>query len=261
MREFETILECHKAGREFALVTVISDQDSTPRSRGARMLVFPGGEIEFTVGGGELEALAIKEALKALEEGVSRKITVSLNPQKSNALCGGEMELSIGVGKPRQKLLILGGGHVGKKIAELCEVIGLPYEIADDRGEFANRERFPLARQILAAPYPELFKKARIDENTFLVIVTRGHEHDEACLREALTTNAAYIGMIGSKHKVKALFAKLKQDGLDPEADPRVYSPIGLKLGDKTPGEIAVSVMAEILLIKSQGQLAHWRDI
>jgi len=261
MREFETILEYHKAGAEFALVTVVSAEDSTPRSHGTRMLVFPDRSIEFTVGGGPLEAKAIKEALLALKDGKSRKVNISLNPKKSSSLCGGEVELFIEVFKPEHRLLILGGGHVGQKIAEVCRVIGFPYAVADDRPEFANRERFPQAREIYVGPYAELLKTIPIDEKTYLTIVTRGHEFDEICLREALNTRAAYLGMIGSRNKVKALMAKIAKDGIKVKEDPRVYSPIGLKLGDKTPGEIAVSVMAEILLLKSQGQLAHWRDL
>ena len=195
-----------------------------------------------------------------MREGKSRKIILKLTPEESEAVCGGEVEIFIEVFLPAHRLLILGGGHIGKKLGEICELIGFPYLVVDDRPEFANRERFPGAIDIFAGDYSQFFDKAFIDEKTFIIIVTRGHSFDRLCLQRSLLTPACYIGMLGSKSKVKAVFTSLAKEGIEAEKDPRVYSPVGLKLGNKTPGEIALSIMAEILLLKSGGELKHMKD-
>lgn len=244
---FEILAESIRAGRPVALVTVIAVGGSTPREAGARMLVFGDGLISGTVGGGKLEAEAMKSALAALEKGESGKIKLSLTPSGIGMRCSGEAELFIEAFVQPLKLLILGAGHVGQKIAACAALAGIPYSVADDRPEFANRELFPAASEIiLKKPHAAITKKT-VDEKTRVVIVTRGHALDGECLEAALKTKAPYIGMIGSRNKVMEAFRDFNRKGLHPEKDPRVFSPIGLDLGGKTPGAIAVSVMAEIL--------------
>ncbi|MDD4004988.1 MAG: XdhC/CoxI family protein [Elusimicrobiaceae bacterium] len=234
-------------GRDAALVTIIGSQGSTPRETGAKMLVFADGETAGTVGGGKLESLCIESARAAIGTGECRRETFDLTASGIGMECAGRNEIFIEVFVSRIKLLILGGGHVGQKIAQAAALAGIGYSVADDRAEFANAANFPLARNIYVEP-PDTIA-ALADEKTCVVIVTRGHSLDQECLAAALKTPARYIGMIGSKQKVPGIFANLNKQGLHPETDPRVYSPVGLRLGGKTPGEIAISVLAEILMV------------
>ena len=239
--------EAMESGRSAALATIVSAQGSTPRETGAKMVVYEDGSIGGTVGGGKLEAACIREALAALKKGESRKISLDLTKAGLGMACMGRVEVFIDVHAVELKLLILGAGHVGIKIAEAARLAGVPYAVADDREDFANKLNFPSASAILALQPHAAVRRAGVDEKTRIVIVTRGHSLDQECLEAALKTRAPYIGMIGSRSKVAILFKNLNKKGLHPEKDPRVYSPVGLDIGGKTPGAIAISVLAEIL--------------
>lgn len=265
MREAETVIkELSKAideGRSAAFVTVISVDGSTPREAGAKMLVFEDGSIRGTVGGGNLEALSIKQALDCLKKGEGGKFVFDLTPEgNTGAICMGRMEIFMDIYKAAVKLLIIGAGHVGIKIAEAACLVGYPYAVADDRAEFANAERFPSASRIITEKPDKAVPAAGINENTYVVIVTRGHALDRESLEEAMKTPAAYIGMIGSAQKVKEVFRILGEKNVFPGKDQRVHAPVGLDLGGKTPGEIAVSVMAEIIKVRYSRDAAHMRQ-
>ena len=259
---FDKLVEAKKCGRSVALATVVATHKSSPRKAGARMLVYSDGSIAGTIGGGVLEALVIEEAKEAIADGRPVKVAYSLDPENPDNItmcCGGEIEIFIDVIRAQPPLIIFGGGHVGEKIALLAEVIGMPYVIADDRKEYANRERFPTAAALYAGPYAKAFDTLPIDKETCIVICTHGHAHDLLCLRKALGTGAAYIGVIASRNKAKLFRDQLEKEGIS--VDERVYSPIGLALGDSSPGQIALSVLAEIVKLKSGGTGAHKRSL
>ncbi|MCK5106420.1 MAG: XdhC family protein [Elusimicrobiales bacterium] len=237
-------------GRSIAFLTVIAINGSTPRCEGAKMLVYENGSIEGTIGGGNIEALAIKKAVECVKKGESGKFVFDLNPKGNTAMaCMGRMEVFIDVYKTPFKILILGAGHVGVKIAEAAFVSRYPYMVADDRKEFANKERFPHASNIIVQKPDKAIKLAGVDKNTYIVIVTRGHSLDKECLIEAMKTKAVYIGMIGSLEKVEKIFKAVEKKKFYPFKDKRIYSPIGLNLGGKAPGEIAISVLSQIMSV------------
>ncbi len=252
--------EAIDGGKNAAFVTVISADGSTPREAGAKMLVFENSAIEGTVGGGTLEALAIKQAVACIKKGAGGKFIFDLKPKgNTGMICMGRVEIFIDVYKNPLKILILGAGHVGLKIAEAADMAGYPCVVADDRPEFANKERFPHAAEIILERPHEAVARAGVDENTYVVIVTRGHALDRECLEAVMRTGAAYIGMIGSTDKVREIFRLAGRKKLYPLRDKRVYSPVGLNLGGKTPGEIAVSVMAQIIMLHYKKDGAHMR--
>ncbi|MCM2266824.1 MAG: XdhC/CoxI family protein [Elusimicrobiales bacterium] len=254
------LAEAIDAGRAAAFVTVIEAGGSTPRDAGARMLVYADGAIEGTVGGGTVEALVIKKAVECVKAGEGGKFSFELKPKgNTGMICMGKMEVFIDVYKNPFKVLILGGGHVGVKIAEACRLAGYPFLVADDRAEFANPERFPGALDIINEAPHKAVAKAGVDADTYAVIVTRGHALDRECLEALLRTKAAYIGMIGSKDKVGEIFRLLGKKKLFPLKDPRVHSPVGLNLGGKAPGEIAVSILAEIIKFHYKRDAGHMR--
>ncbi|MCL5036844.1 MAG: XdhC family protein [Chloroflexi bacterium] len=260
---FKSLIEFHEKGIPVAMVTVIDAERSTPREEGSRMLVLEDGRITGTVGGGRLEAESIKEALAALKEGKCRRRELSFNPSDEGSImiCGGRAEIFVEVFLPGQRVIILGAGHVGQKVADVCSAAGIPHQVGDDRAEFANKERFPHAGSVVVAPFEEILEKFKVDKDVSIVIVTRGHKQDNICLKEALKTDAGYIGMIGSRNKVASNFRDLEKEGVVGAAgDPRVYAPIGLQLGDKTPGQIAVSIVGEILKARSPRKGVHMRE-
>ncbi len=264
MREEKNLVkmlaEAIDSGRAAAFVTVISVGGSTPREAGAKMLVYEDGSIEGTVGGGAMEALTIKKALECIAAGQGGKFTFALKPGgNTGMICMGDMEVYIDVYRTPFKVLILGGGHVGVKIAEACRLAGYPYMVADDRTEFANPERFPQALKIINEFPHKAVRAAGVDKDTYVVIVTRGHALDKECLEEVMRTKAPYIGMIGSAPKVREIYRLLARKKLYPLKDRRVHSPIGLNLGGKAPGEIAVSVLAEVIKLHYKRDGAHMR--
>ena len=155
---------------------------------------------------------------------------------------------------PPERVIIIGAGHVGRELAALCGIIGLDTVIIDDRLDFASRDRFPAAGKILIpqVSFEDCFAGLCVDENDRIVIVTRGHEHDRSVLLQALRTHAGYVGMIGSRGKRDAIYERLLQDGLTLADLSRVHCPIGLPIGAKTPAEIAVSIVAELIALHHQ---------
>jgi xanthine dehydrogenase accessory factor len=158
-------------------------------------------------------------------------------------------------------LLIVGAGHVALPLAQLGKLIDFDVIVLDDRPRYANPERFPMADQVLARPFRETLREWPIDNDTYIVLVTRGHTHDVDALLEVIDSPARYIGMIGSKRRIKGVFALLeKEQGLDPAKFDRVYAPIGLDIGAENPAEIAVSIIAEIVNVYRGGRAMPLSD-
>jgi xanthine dehydrogenase accessory factor len=263
------------AAREpFVMCTVTDTARSAPRDAGAKMLVAPDGSIAGTVGGGPLEAVVIQEARALLRDrgaSIERRFTLTttgdaaepiVDPgQELGMKCGGEVSVFLDVVRPSARLLLYGAGHVGERVASLAGEIGLATTVVDDRPEFADAARFPKAAEVRCVDLQEKpLADLAPDESDFVVILTRCHALDERVLEAALGSKAGYIGLIGSRRKVAVVLRSIaRRTGRDPREDARLHAPIGLKLGDKTPGEIAISILAEILLLKSRGELAHSR--
>ena len=149
-------------------------------------------------------------------------------------------------------VLIFGAGHVSQKLAPLTKLVGFRTVVLDDRAEFANRERFATADDVVVlSSFNNALTNLPIDANSYIVIVTRGHAHDKTLLGEALATRAGYIGMIGSIRKRDAIYHELEKEGFTPEDFKRVHSPIGLPIAAETPEEIAVSITAELIAIRA----------
>jgi xanthine dehydrogenase accessory factor len=247
-------------GIDFTLATIVDTDASTPQDIGSKMIVHKDGHIEGTIGGGPLEAFIINKAKECLSDGESKLVELNLKPDEMGMMCGGKIKIFIEVIKKKINLLILGAGHIGEKIARTCEILNIPYAIADDREDFADVKRFGSASKIICTGFDEVFKIANINIQTFIVIVTRCHAFDVDCLKYSLSTGARYIGMIGSKTKVKNVFKILNKEGLNPQKDSRVYAPIGLMLGSNDPAEIALSVLSEILKVTSHKSGEHSRE-
>ncbi|NLB35174.1 MAG: dehydrogenase [Elusimicrobia bacterium] len=243
------ISELLEKGKSFALATIVEATAGTPRKSGTRMIVFPDSTTEFTVGGGPIEEGTILRALKALKTGEGGFYKVELKDDKCGMVCGGGASIFIEVFTQPSRILIFGGGHIGMALSKFYDVLGLPYYIFDDRPEFSSVERFPRAASTLTVSYDDPIKGFEVTENDSCVVVTHGHKGDKKVLTKLLGTSASYIGMIGSKNKVRTVLDKIRKDGIDVE-DPRIHSPIGLDIGGETPEEIALSIVAEIQKVR-----------
>ena len=251
-------------GIETAVVTVLEVKGSSPGKEGSMMAVFSDGSILGTVGGGALEYEFIQEALKAIKENKSCEKSFELTEKGSlHMKCGGFVRAYIKVFAKREKLLIMGGGHLGAELYTLGKFLNKYVVIFDDREEFANRERFPEADEIILGKMKETVKNYSIDENSYIIIVTRGHENDKECLKAILDKKVfpKYIGMVGSRGKVLSTYKELLDEGYLKEELKKIYSPIGLDISSSEPKEIALGIMAEITAVKNQKTGEHMRDI
>ncbi len=235
-----------------AIATVINIQGSTPREVGAKMLVYADGHTAGTVGGGKMEAQVIEKAVEAIHRRQSQLLHFDLvDPAQGDvSICGGTADVFIDVIVPKPTLLVVGAGHVAQPTAEIGALCGFNVTVIDDRAEMVSEERFPHADQRIAGDIVETLKNITITPDTYIVIVTRGHANDKDALRAVIASPAAYIGMIGSRRKVAMTFEHLRADGIDEILLARVHAPIGLNIGSQTPAEIAVSIIAEIIMLR-----------
>ena len=251
-------------GIETAVVTVLEVKGSSPGKEGAMMAVFSDGSILGTVGGGALEYEFIQEALKAIKENKSCEKSFELTEKGSlHMKCGGFVRAYIKVFAKREKLLIMGGGHLGAELYTLGKFLNKYVVVFDDREEFANRERFSEADEIIFGKMEETVKNYSIDENSYIIIVTRGHENDKECLKAILDKKVSpkYIGMVGSRGKVLSTYKELLDEGYSKEELKKIFSPIGLDISSSEPKEIALGIMAEIIAVKNQKTGEHMRDV
>ncbi|MEN6553573.1 MAG: XdhC/CoxI family protein [Methanobacterium sp.] len=147
-------------------------------------------------------------------------------------------------------LYVFGAGHVSQFISKIAKMVGFYVVIIDDRAEFASRERFPDADEIIVESFYDVFNHLKFTGSEYVVIVTRGHQFDRDMLKESLKKETKYIGMIGSRGKVKMVLEHMKELGFDPEAVEKVYSPIGLSINAETPQEIAISIVSELVKVR-----------
>ena len=247
---YEEIVALRREGRRGALATITNVRGSIPSFKTAKMLVRDDGSILGTIGGGCVEADVWQAAREVIEEEKPRTLTFNLNNNPSydtGLVCGGTLEIFVEPILPPAELFIFGAGHVAVNLYKVATLAGFTVSVVDDRESYANRERFPEARQVIAEDFEQALTKIDIPENAYLVIVTRGHRDDMRILRWAVDQPARYIGMIGSKRKVLSVYKELEQQGVPGTKFDRINAPIGLEIGAVTPEEIAVAIVAEMI--------------
>lgn len=255
MAIYSALAKLEQAGESGALCTIIHSRGSTPRHQGSKMLVYADGRFTGTVGGGEIENRVLREALAAMQDGQSRLLSYDMvNPQAGDpGVCGGTVEVYVEPVLPRPLVLIIGGGHVGKAVAHLAHWLNFRVAVSDDRVEFCTPEANPDADLFFPVPMAELPQQLTINPQTYILLTTRGATVDIAGLPGLLDSPAAYLGVIGSKRRWALTRKALLEAGFSEEKLNRVVSPIGLELNAETPEEIAVSIMAEIIMLRNGG--------
>jgi len=252
---FKALSELEKNNESASLCTVISSEGSTPRHVGSKMLVYSDGKFIGTVGGGELESRVIKAALESLKSGEAQTLSYTMaDPSRGDpGVCGGTVEVFVEPILPPAIIVVIGGGHVGKAVVHLAKWLGFRVAVSDDREEFCNPESVPDADVYYPVEMAQLPSQLKVTRQTYLVVTSRGSGIDAKGLPNLLESEAAYIGVIGSKRRWLTTVKALKEQGVDEALINKVHSPMGIELNAETPEEIAVSIMAEISMIKDKG--------
>jgi xanthine dehydrogenase accessory factor len=260
---FEEIVRMKRAGERGALATIVHTNGSIPSYESSRMLVREDGSIAGTIGGGCVEAEVWAAAKEVIQIEQPRKMTFNLNQDAaydSGLICGGTLEIFVEPILPQPVLHIFGGGHISLAVARAASSAGFAITLTDDRATFANKERFPQAGEIYTS-YEDAFEKLHPIPTHYVLIVTRGHKDDMRVLAWAVRTTARYIGMIGSKRKVLAVYKALEKEGYRPKEFTRVYAPMGLEIGALSPEEIAISVVAELIAVRRNAPSATHKSL
>lgn len=252
---YQALSELEKNNQSAVLCTVTKSEGSTPRHVGSKMLVYLDGKFIGTVGGGELESRVIKAALQTLEDGKSQTLFYTMaDPSRGDpGVCGGQVEVFVEPIFPAPTLVVIGAGHVGKAVVHLAKWLGFRVVVSDDRAEFCNPEATPEADEYYPIEMGKLAEALKITKHTYLVVTSRGSVVDSAGLPSLLKSEARYIGVIGSKRRWAVTVKALKEKGINEELINKVHSPMGIELQAETPEEIAVSIMAEVLMVRDKG--------
>lgn len=249
----EKLNEYISLNKPVALVTIIDNVGSSPRKTGSMMLIDKDGNlVTGTIGGGKIEQTAKTDAKECIEKSISKTFNYKLTEEKDalGMACGGSVSFFVKTFHIKDKLIIVGAGHICEKLVYFANAFNYEITIIDNREEFANKDRYPSVDHLLCGDIVEILKEQSIDENTSIVIITHGHLHDRASLKAVVSENYRYLGMIGSRAKLKSCFDTLVDEGISSKELKKVHSPIGLNIGGETPEEIALSIIAEIQSVK-----------
>lgn len=234
--------EAYAGGRAVAVATVVRAVEGVSEPLGAKMLIREGGDTEGTLGSPELDREAVSKARGLMAHGKSEYVESE-----------GGVEYFVEAYTSPPQLVVFGGGHISKAIAPIAKSLGFRLFITDDRAEFANAERFPEADMLVVKKPEDAVEDLPINPNTFIIVATRGHRYDNVALEAAARTSASYVGLLGSKRKTILIYEDLIRSGLPIERIKQVHSPVGLDIRARTPEEIAVSIMAEVLMFRLGG--------
>jgi xanthine dehydrogenase accessory factor len=249
---FKEIEELKKSNRKAALAIVIKTRGSTPGKISSKMLVYSDGKISGTIGGGRVERDIIVKAQKIINDAGEPQVFEYTLDESYNYMCGGFMAIYVEPLKTMKRVIIFGAGHVGRALTKLLKLMEYYVIIVDDREEFGNRENFPDADEIIIDEFLKSIDKLNLDENSFVVVVTRDHEWDLEITKEVIKYPVKYIGVIGSKKKAEHILYELKNSGNCQEDLQKIYSPIGIPIKSITPAEIGISIAAQIIDINNR---------
>lgn len=263
MDVYEELLRLRNLGQKCALATIVDVRGSIPSYESAKLLVREDGSMTGTIGGGCVEAEVWNAAREVIETEKPKHLTFNLGQDAAydnGLICGGQLDVFVEPVLPIPRAFIFGAGHISKSLSKVATLAGFATVVIDNREAFANRERFPEAAEVHAEEYEDVFPKLVINESSYVIIVTRGHRDDMRVLKLAMSTQARYISMIGSKRKVINVIRELEREGLPREAFERIHAPMGLDIGAISPEEIAISVAAEMIAVRRNAG-SNWRAL
>jgi len=245
----EELIRIQEEGGAGVLATVVETTNNGALEPGENLLIRDGKPVVGTIRDERLVEAILKEADARLKEEKSKLVSLELPDN------GGKVEVFFEVLPAPPKLIVVGAGHIAVPLVKFAKLLDFHVTVLDDRILFANRERFPGADDIRVGDMAAELKGLPLTPSTYIVLITRGHKYDDPCLREIIHSQAKYIGMIGSRRRIKALFEKFRnEEKIAEEILQRVYAPIGLDIATETPEEIALSIMAEIVKVRRGGE-------
>ena len=239
------------------LIHLVSSRGVGGDEPGLRAWYTDAEGLTGSVHNSEVEAVVAREAASVLVSGHPRMITLGTNGTDATRRDSEYVRVFLDVVVATPRLLIVGAGHIAQPLANISSVLGFETVVLDERADFANRDRFPSADEVFARPIEAFLEDFVIDDRTFVVLVPRAHRFDEAALRLLLGSPAPYIGMIGSRRRVHVVYKTLLDEGFRSEQFERVFAPIGLDIGAKTPAEIALAISAELINVRRHGRGSH----
>ena len=241
-----------KEGRQAALAIVVRTKGSTPRKAGAKMIIMGDGSTFGTLGGGGLEKKVIEESLEALKGGKTKLTSFNLDATGGNLdmMCGGEIEIYIEPIHQPEKLIIFGAGHITRALAPLMRSAGFGVTVVDDNPEALGEDRFADIEGLISEDMESYAERLPPESSAYIVLLTRGFSTDRAILERLIRKDFRYVGMIGSRKKIKTIKEDLISKGIEKEHFSKIYAPIGLDIGAETVEEIALSIAAEIISVK-----------
>ena len=239
-------------GGEPVLLAAVLEPGPRPLIAGARLLVERDASLAGTLGDTQLDALVAAYAPDAFANHAAETLYVGAS-QLSSRTIAGATSIYVEVVESKPVFIVVGAGHIGRSLSKLADFLDFHVVVVDDREDFANEERLPEADEVICGDYEESLGRYVINANTYIVMVTRGHKQDELSLRCCLGRGAAYLGMIGSKRRTATVIEHLRDEGFDPAELAKIHTPIGLDIGAETPEEIAISIMAEVIMQRRGG--------
>ncbi len=250
----EGIVAAAEEKSALVLVTLLRTEPPVEGLPGRKLLVRRDGETSGSLGAPDLDEQARALALDALRAGEPRRTRLeSPALARSAGMFPLIVDLFVDPLIPAPSLVIVGAGHIALPLSRMGKLLGFQVVIVDDRESFANRDRFPEADELVVDDIVAAVGRLHITPSTCIVLVTRGHRHDEAALRAVVNAEVAYLGMIGSRRRVLTVLGHLEAEGIPAEPLRRVRAPIGLDLGGHTPQEIALSILSEIVMVQRGG--------
>ena len=243
--------------KTFVVATIVETKGSVPQLIGTKMLIYADGSFEFTIGGGTFEAEVIRDGCSVFQGDSSQSREYRLTKPDLGMYCQGVAKVFFERQTPRAQLMIFGGGHVGQALSRISAATELFHVVViDDRKEYANKAKHPFADKVILTNRTFTKNVPQVDPQTCLVILTRCHATDKLLVKKYFDSDTAYIGLIGSAPKIKQFMRELELEGVPAKAFERIHAPIGIPIGGKDPGEIAISILAEVIQAKNQKMLS-----
>jgi xanthine dehydrogenase accessory factor len=251
---YQEIEASQQRGERIAIATVVKTVGAAPCGVGSKMLVHADGRYTGNFAGEITNGKVVEEGIRAMREGHAYITHIHLDADQGEAVgsCGATLEIFFEVLRPEPRLIIAGAGYVAQSLTRLAASLDFHTIVIDDRRDLADPQSFAASVQLTFGDIPQTIRELAPDESSWVVIVTRGHSLDKDALQAALESNATYIGMIGSPGKVKRIFKDLLKEGFARERLAQVHAPIGLDLGAETPDEIALSIAAEMIMLRKK---------
>lgn len=234
------VVELLKKDETFCLATVV-ESDKPDVSTGNKVIVLRDGSLEGSLGLPSLDKKLSDLAPTFFKENKNHSVTIV-----------DTVRVFINILVSEAKLLVCGAGHIAIPLVQFSNDMGFQVTVLDDRPDFAHPSRFPNCN-VVAAEFTEALREMPLGPSTYVVVITRGHEHDADCLAEILLKEAAYVGLIGSRRRVRFVLEMLGKEGISQERLKKVFTPIGIPIGAESPGEIALSIVSELVCVRRKG--------